>query len=122
VYGDYTNAYVLNKGDIVEIVMNNDDPGKHPFHLHGHNFQAVYRAADNEGHYNATNDTAFPAVPMRRDTLMVRPQGNFVIRFKADNPGQCATLATRTFADTVQVSGSSTVISTGILRQVSRQR
>lgn len=67
--------------------MNNDDAGKHPFHLHGHNFQVVQRSEENAGHYDASNHTAFPPVPMRRDTLMVRPQGNFVIRFKADNPG-----------------------------------
>ncbi|KAK5110436.1 hypothetical protein LTR62_005787 [Meristemomyces frigidus] len=87
VYGDYTNAYVLEKDQIVEIILNNDDGGKHPFHLHGHNFQAVYRGPDNDGHYNPANMTDFPAIPMRRDTLMVRPSANFVIRFKADNPG-----------------------------------
>ena len=88
VYGDYTNSYVLEKGDVVEIVLNNDDAGKHPFHLHGHNFQAVYRGPEDDGHYNPANMTDFPAMPMRRDTLMVRPNGNFVIRFVADNPGK----------------------------------
>ncbi|KAG7117916.1 Iron transport multicopper oxidase fetC like protein [Verticillium longisporum] len=29
----------------------------------------------------------FPKVPMRRDTLVVWPNGNIVLRFKADNPG-----------------------------------
>ncbi|GAB7341808.1 hypothetical protein MBLNU457_g0135t2 [Dothideomycetes sp. NU457] len=87
VYGTYTNSFVLNKDEIVEIVLNNDDAGRHPFHLHGHNFQVVQRAEDNAGHYDASNHTAFPPVPMRRDVLMVRPQSNFVIRFKADNPG-----------------------------------
>ncbi len=87
VYGEYTNSYVLQKDEIVDIVLNNADKGKHPFHLHGHNFQAIYRGPDNEGSYNATNETAFPVTPMRRDVLMVRPLGNFVIRFKADNPG-----------------------------------
>jgi iron transport multicopper oxidase len=24
---------------------------------------------------------------MRRDTFMANPQGNFVVRFRADNPG-----------------------------------
>lgn len=57
------------------------------FHLHGHNFQAIVRSVDNAGHYDANNHSAFPAVPMRRDTFMTRPLGNFVIRFKADNPG-----------------------------------
>jgi iron transport multicopper oxidase len=88
VYGDYTNAHVLDKGDIVEIILNNNDPGKHPFHLHGHEFQAVWRADPDTGFYNPLNESIFPAKPMRRDTFMVRPNGNFVIRFQADNPGE----------------------------------
>ncbi|KAL1302666.1 hypothetical protein AAFC00_003031 [Neodothiora populina] len=86
IYGTDTNAFVLDKDEIVEIVLNNDDPGKHPFHLHGHNFQVITRSEDDAGHYDINNHSAFPAVPMRRDTLMVRPNGNFVVRFKADNP------------------------------------
>ena len=88
VYGDYTNSYVLNKDDVIEIVLNNADTGKHPFHLHGHNFQAVYRAPENAGSYNPRNESTFPAKPIRRDTFMVNPLGNFVIRFRADNPGE----------------------------------
>ena len=88
VYGDYTNSFVLNKGEIVEIILNNNDPGKHPFHLHGHNFQAVWRAEPNSGFYRPKNETRFPEKPMRRDVFMVRPNGNFVIRFRADNPGE----------------------------------
>ncbi|KAK3717005.1 hypothetical protein LTR37_006060 [Vermiconidia calcicola] len=87
VYGTYTNSYVLNKNDVVEIVLNNNDAGKHPFHLHGHNFQAVYRAPPGSGFYNSSQHHELPARPMRRDTLMVRPNSNFVIRFRADNPG-----------------------------------
>lgn len=89
VYGDYTNSYVLNKGDVVEIILNNNDPGKHPFHLHGHNFQAVYRAPPNAGFFNAkeVSTDKFAAKPMRRDVFMVNPNGNFVARFVADNPG-----------------------------------
>lgn len=87
VYGGYTNSYVLKKDEIVEIILNNDDTGKHPFHLHGHNFQAVVRSDDNWGHYDPSNHSAFPTTPMRRDTFMVRPASNFVVRFKADNPG-----------------------------------
>lgn len=88
VYGEFTNSFVLAKDEIVEIILNNDDPGKHPFHLHGHNFQTVVRSDDNTGHYNPVNESDFPARPMRRDTLMVRPNSNFVVRFKADNPGK----------------------------------
>ncbi|KAK5164454.1 uncharacterized protein LTR77_009660 [Saxophila tyrrhenica] len=115
VYGAYTNSYVLNKGDIVEIVLNNDDGGKHPFHLHGHNFQTVYRAPAGSGFYNASDDHSFPAAPMRRDTLMVNPNGNFAIRFRADNPGESAPSAQNPSALLMneQESGSSTATSTG---------
>ena len=85
VYGDHVHAVVLEKGQVVEIVLNNYDPGKHPFHLHGHNFQTVVRSAEEAGPY-VSNET-FPQVPMRRDTVMVRPNGNMVLRFRADNPG-----------------------------------
>lgn len=80
-----SNAFVLKKDEIVDIVLNNLDPGKHPFHLHGHNFQVIVRSADDEGNY--ANNATFPTVPMRRDTILVRPNGNMVLRFKADNPG-----------------------------------
>ncbi|KAK5703725.1 hypothetical protein LTR97_002738 [Elasticomyces elasticus] len=87
VYGDYTNSYVVEKDQIVDIVLNNADSGKHPFHLHGHNFQVIYRGPDEEGSYNAANETNFPAVPSRRDVIMVKPLASIVMRFKADNPG-----------------------------------
>ncbi|KAG2415820.1 iron transport multicopper oxidase FET3 precursor [Aspergillus terreus] len=87
IYGTNTHAFVLQKGDIIDIVLNNDDTGKHPFHLHGHAFQVISRSAENAGHYNASNHTAFPQTPMRRDTLYVLGGGHFVVRFRADNPG-----------------------------------
>lgn len=80
-----SHAFVLKKDEIVDIVLNNLDTGKHPFHLHGHNFQVIVRSADDEGNY--ANNGTFPAIPMRRDTILVRPNGNMVLRFKADNPG-----------------------------------
>lgn len=88
IYGKYTNPFILEKDQVVEIVLNNMDPGKHPFHLHGHAFQAVVRSEEEAGNYVA-NET-FPESPMRRDTFMVRPNGNIVLRFKADNPGTIA--------------------------------
>ncbi|KAL3445463.1 Cupredoxin [Aspergillus insuetus] len=87
IYGRNTNAFILEKGEIVDIVLNNDDTGKHPFHLHGHGFQVITRSADNAGHFNASDKHEFPPVPMRRDTLLANPLGHFVIRSVADNPG-----------------------------------
>ncbi|TVY31799.1 Iron transport multicopper oxidase [Lachnellula subtilissima] len=89
VYGEYSHSYVLAHNQIVEIVVNNLDTGKHPFHLHGHNFQAIARSDENAGSFDATNatQTEYPAIPMRRDTFVLYPQGYIVLRFQADNPG-----------------------------------
>jgi len=90
IYGSYTHSFVLDKNEVVEIVLNNLDSGRHPFHLHGHNFQAIYRSDEDGGVFadaNVTED-ALPRVPMRRDTFVVWPNGNIVLRFRADNPGE----------------------------------
>ncbi|EHK98875.1 putative Iron transport multicopper oxidase FET3 [Glarea lozoyensis 74030] len=54
VYGEYSHPFVLEKDQIIDIVVNN---------------------------------LVYPAIPMRRDTLVLHPDGNLVIRFKANNPG-----------------------------------
>ncbi|KAL1643374.1 hypothetical protein SLS61_009296 [Didymella pomorum] len=89
IYGTNTNSFVLAQNEVIEIILNNDDPGKHPFHLHGHAFQVVARSEDEAGFFNATNSTQtdFTPVPMRRDTVLVRPNGYIVLRFQSDNPG-----------------------------------
>ncbi|KAM0278284.1 hypothetical protein ACHAO9_012221 [Fusarium lateritium] len=89
VYGTYTHSMVLKKNEIVQIVVNNLDSGRHPFHLHGHAFQAVYRSEEEAGVWADSNVTEadLPKTPMRRDTLVIYPNGNMVMRFKADNPG-----------------------------------
>ncbi|CAF9938409.1 hypothetical protein IMSHALPRED_000790 [Imshaugia aleurites] len=68
IYGTNSNPYVLQHNDIIEIIVNNNDTGKHPFHLHGHAFQAAARSAEDAGAYIG-NET-FAAVPVRRDTFM----------------------------------------------------
>jgi iron transport multicopper oxidase len=89
VYGSHTHSFVLAKDEIVDIVLNNLDPGKHPFHLHGHNFQAIWRSDEEAGTFADSNVTSadYPSTPMRRDTIVLRPNGNMVLRFRADNPG-----------------------------------
>lgn len=91
VYGPNTNSFILEYGQVVEIILNNADAGKHPFHLHGHDFQVLARGEENAG-YNFTSDDALtgvnvPSIPMRRDTFWVKPQSYFVIRFRSFNPG-----------------------------------
>jgi iron transport multicopper oxidase len=87
VYGVNSNAFVLAAGEVVEIIVNNADPGKHPFHLHGHNFQVVSRSAEEYGSFNGSGNVDTPDIPMKRDTILVRPNGNLRLRFVADNPG-----------------------------------
>lgn len=99
VYGDYTNAFVLNHLDVVEVVLTNNDGGSHPFHYHGHNFQLISRSPSygedfyslkdnvNPQAFDPNNHTAFPEYPMRRDVVVLPPMGNLVIRFVANNPG-----------------------------------
>lgn len=94
IYGVDTNSVVLDYMETVQIVLNNFDSGKHPFHLHGHAFQIAYRAeskgSDDDSDYfpysEDLNET-FHDPPMRRDTVVVEPYSHIVLRFQADNPG-----------------------------------
>ncbi|KAG8528908.1 uncharacterized protein KY384_006597 [Bacidia gigantensis] len=85
IYGTNSNSFILQKDEVVELIINSADPGKHPFHLHGHFFQAVVRSEEEAGVY--VHNETFPATPMKRDTFMVHPNGNIVLRFRANNPG-----------------------------------
>ncbi|ETN46362.1 uncharacterized protein HMPREF1541_00546 [Cyphellophora europaea CBS 101466] len=89
IYGSNTNTFVLPHMASVDIIVNNHDPGKHPFHLHGHVFQTIIRSEEEAGDYDPNNvtDQDFPTTPMRRDTVLIRPNGHMVLRFRADNPG-----------------------------------
>lgn len=93
VYGSNVNSFVLQKDDIVEIRLNNEDTGRHPFHLHGHVFQLIDRGEgipEGEGDpvaFDPKNHTDFPSHPLIRDTVYVNAQSYIVMRFKADNPG-----------------------------------
>lgn len=98
IYGDFTHSIVLQHNEVVQIVLNNADTGAHPFHLHGHNFQVIVRdpplglhffdyADGDPVPYDPSNHSAFPSIPIRRDVMVLPPQGHYVIRFVADNPG-----------------------------------
>jgi iron transport multicopper oxidase len=83
IYGQ-VNAQVLQYGQVVEIDLNNHDDRAHPFHLHGHQFQIINRAG-NEPQWPGLYST--PAVPMRRDVVVVYPGVGVTLRFIANNPG-----------------------------------
>ena len=88
IYGTDSLAYIVQKNDVVDIILNNADVGKHPFHLHGRNFQLIHRSTDNAGPFDPNNHPPFASVPMRRDTVTLNPMGNFVLRYRANNPGK----------------------------------
>lgn len=86
IYGPDTSAYILPYNKTIEIVVNSADPGKHPFHLHGHAMQVVARGEPDAGAYTPGNAT-LAEIPMRRDTVLVYPNSYVVLRFQANNPG-----------------------------------
>ncbi|OTB15071.1 putative ferroxidase [Daldinia sp. EC12] len=79
-------AFVVEYGEILEIVVNNNNDAIHPFHLHGHQFQVVTRPASQTGNWSA-EDVSINELPPRRDTIAVNPKSYAVFRIKADNPG-----------------------------------
>lgn len=84
IYGWATNPYVIPYNAIVEMTITNHDSRAHPFHLHGHTFQIIYSYSESAlfpGLYTT------PAMPLKRDTLVVHANSVATIRFKADNPG-----------------------------------
>ncbi|GMM36749.1 ferroxidase [Saccharomycopsis crataegensis] len=89
IYGSNTHSFVLQKDEIVEIVVNNHDDGKHPFHLHGHIFQVIQKSPEFEDptDYDENDHESFPDYPLLRDTVQVAGNGYMVLRFKANNPG-----------------------------------
>jgi iron transport multicopper oxidase len=87
VYGPI-GPIILEKDEIVEVVINNRNKNLHPFHLHGHQFQLLDRPDPKYGTFNGTFRPGYPhPSPAIRDTIMLQPKSWAVIRFKADNPG-----------------------------------
>ncbi|KAK0615874.1 Cupredoxin [Bombardia bombarda] len=85
VYGQ-VNPFIVNSGDVVQIVVNNLDVAIHPFHLHGHHFQVLDRPKSGTGKW-PRRDTNYASTPPRRDTVGVMGTSYAILRFTADNPG-----------------------------------
>ncbi|KAG0334070.1 hypothetical protein BG004_000569 [Podila humilis] len=87
VYGKHSLPMVIKHNSWAEIVINNNDAGDHPFHLHGHVFQVVGRT----DHVHDTKTSPYPYFnltnPLRRDTVTVPAMSSVAIRFQANNPG-----------------------------------
>ncbi|KAF3760530.1 hypothetical protein M406DRAFT_268538 [Cryphonectria parasitica EP155] len=86
VYGA-VNPFIVEQGQVVDIVLNNLDTAIHPFHLHGHQFQVIARPPSGTGQWPGTTDDDEPAYPPSRDTVSINGASYAVLRFKADNPG-----------------------------------
>lgn len=84
VYGG-ANVQVVEKGAVVDLVVNNLDVAIHPFHLHGHQFQVIARPPSGAGKWPGT--TTPPAHPASKDTISINGDSYTVLRFTADNPG-----------------------------------
>ncbi|KAF3058203.1 Iron transport multicopper oxidase FET3 [Daldinia childiae] len=83
-YGQ-VNPFVVEYGEILEIVVNNNNDAIHPFHLHGHQFQVLARPESQAGNWSA--NATINDIPPRRDTVAINPKSYAVFRIKAENPG-----------------------------------
>ncbi len=67
----------VKKGDLIKVTLKNtsmmDD---HPMHLHGHFFKVLSK-----------NGEVYSGAPIIKDTLNLKPGEEYVVAFKADNPG-----------------------------------
>lgn len=75
----YPNTPPINvkEGDLVKVKLTNNSPGDiHPMHLHGHFFQVLSK-----------NGEPVSGSPLIKDTINVLPGEEYVVAFKADNPG-----------------------------------
>ncbi|KAK4688038.1 iron transport multicopper oxidase, partial [Tremellales sp. Uapishka_1] len=89
VYGAQTNGFAYEHMKQIQLDVYNWDAGFHPFHLHGHEFQVLYKSFD-----VTSNDTTINPVfdpdqenPSRRDTITIPPGGMVRVSWRADNPG-----------------------------------
>uniref|UniRef100_A0A6B2LS28 Plastocyanin-like domain-containing protein n=1 Tax=Arcella intermedia TaxID=1963864 RepID=A0A6B2LS28_9EUKA len=72
-------------GEIVDIILYNNDPGEHPMHVHGHHFWVLGMGQPDEGPYQ---DQPLDLVaPVVRDTASVNANSWLVIRLQMNNPG-----------------------------------
>ncbi|KAJ3069073.1 hypothetical protein HDU98_007844 [Podochytrium sp. JEL0797] len=66
-----SNAVPISKGQTIDVIIRNDDPGEHPFHLHGHVFWVLASGVANS---LASIPQEYPTTnPLRRDVVTVPP-------------------------------------------------
>lgn len=75
-YPDNENIEV-KEGELVKVkLVNNSKEDDHPMHLHGHFFQVLSK-----------NGKPVEGSPLMKDTINLKPGEEYVVAFKADNPG-----------------------------------
>ncbi|ORY60987.1 multicopper oxidase-domain-containing protein [Pseudomassariella vexata] len=97
-YYGANNTWNVRKGTNVFLVVQSA-PGAHPFHLHGYDFQVLYRETGQNGQNRQSvaglpdeqkiKDNAYnmPSLPLRRDTSWIGQGSYAIFAMKADNPG-----------------------------------
>ncbi|EKM52894.1 uncharacterized protein PHACADRAFT_149824 [Phanerochaete carnosa HHB-10118-sp] len=78
------NQYIITEDsiEVVDLLLVNEGPGDHSFHLHGH---TPYIMGSGTGKYNGTGLNTVN--PITRDTYIVPSSGWLLVRFVTDNPG-----------------------------------
>ncbi|PGT79606.1 multicopper oxidase family protein [Bacillus sp. AFS040349] len=72
-----TESLNVKEGDLVKVTLvNNSAEDDHPMHLHGHFFQVLSK-----------NGKPIKGSPIVKDTLNLKPGEEYIVAFKADNPG-----------------------------------
>ncbi|MBA3382258.1 MAG: multicopper oxidase family protein [Actinobacteria bacterium] len=69
-------AFVVKEGDLVQVTIENDTDGVHPMHLHGHHLLVLSR-----------DGVPVSGSPWWVDTLHVEQGVEYLVAFRADNPG-----------------------------------
>jgi FtsP/CotA-like multicopper oxidase with cupredoxin domain len=69
-------VFAVEEGDLVKVTISNDTKAVHPMHLHGHHALVL-----------SANGQPSTGSPWWVDTLNVDPGDDYVVAFRADNPG-----------------------------------
>eukprot|EP01124_Arcella_intermedia_P012158 TRINITY_DN1845_c0_g1_i1.p1 TRINITY_DN1845_c0_g1~~TRINITY_DN1845_c0_g1_i1.p1 ORF type:complete len:538 (+),score=63.41 TRINITY_DN1845_c0_g1_i1:36-1616(+) len=79
------NSRTFNLNEVVDIYLFNNDPGEHPFHLHGHTFWVIGMGNIDDGPYQGQPLNL--VAPVVRDTASVNANSWLVLRIRFNNPG-----------------------------------
>ncbi|WP_019153648.1 multicopper oxidase family protein [Robertmurraya massiliosenegalensis] len=72
------DGLTVKEGDLIKVTLKNNSPegADHPMHLHGHFFQVLSK-----------NGKPLEGSPILKDTINLKSGDEYVVTFKADNPG-----------------------------------